>query len=172
MISSTSSPAIRTLVIGLGNPLMGDDGFGVAALERLRGEWDIPPEVELIDGGTWGMNLLPVVESARHLILVDAIRSGSLPGTLTVLERGELPRYFSLKLSPHQIDLREVLALAELRGLLPEDLVAIGIEPERMELELGLSPRVSASLDKVVDLVTERLEWLGHRCERRMPVYA
>ena len=118
------------------------------------------------------MNLLPLVESARHLILIDAIRTGAPPGTLNVLERRELPRYFSLKLSPHQIDLREVLALAELRGLLPEDLVAVGIEPERVEMELALSPRVSAGLDKVVDLVVERLEWTGDRCRRRMPACA
>jgi len=163
-----SKPPISTLVIGLGNPLMGDDGAGVAVLARLRDEWDIPQEVELIDGGTWGMNLLPLVESTRNLILVDAIRSGAAPGTLTVLERCELPRYFSLKLSPHQIDLREILALAELRGLLPDNLVAIGIEPERVEMKMSLSPRVSAGLAKVADLVAERLEWAGHRCRRRM----
>jgi hydrogenase maturation protease len=164
--------ANHTLVLGLGNPLMGDDGAGVAALERLRDEWEIPPEVELVDGGTWGMNLLPLIESARRLILIDAIRSGVAPGTLTVLERKQLPRYFSLKISPHQIDLREVLALAELRGLLPDDLVAVGIEPERVDLELGLSPRVEAGLDKVIDLVLQRLEWAGHRCPRRIPVCA
>ena len=160
--------ANRTLVLGLGNPLMGDDGVGVAVLERLRSEWVVPPQVELIDGGTWGMNLLPFVETARHLILIDAIRTGAAPGTLTVLERSELPRYFALKLSPHQIDLREILALAELRGMLPDDLVAIGLEPERVDLELGLSPRVSAGLGKVMDLVVERLEWAGHRCRKRM----
>jgi hydrogenase maturation protease len=162
----------RTLVIGLGNPLMADDGAGVAVLERLRAQWDLPPEVELIDGGTWGMNLLPMVESTRHLILVDAIRSGAAPGTLTVLERHELPRYFALKLSPHQIDLREILALAELRGLLPEHLVAIGIEPDRVEMEMRLSPRVSAGLAKLADLVVERLESAGHDCRRRVPVHA
>lgn len=162
----------RTLVIGLGNPLMGDDGAGVAALERLREEWELPADVELVDGGTWGMNLLPLVESVRRLILVDAIRSGRRPGTLTVLERHQLPRYFSLKLSPHQIDLREVLALAELRGLLPDELVAVGIEPERVEMELRLSPRVQAGLAKVVDLVVERLESGGHSCRRRVPVRA
>lgn len=167
-----SKPPIRTLVIGLGNPLMGDDGLGVAALELLREEWDLPVEVELVDGGTWGMNLLPLVESARRLILVDAIRGGAKPGTLTVLERSELPRYFALKLSPHQIDLREILALAELRGLLPEHLVAIGIEPERVEMEMGLSPRVRAGLAKVTDLVVGRLEASGHVCRRRVPSYA
>lgn len=167
-----SKPPVRTLVIGLGNPLMADDGAGVAALDRLRNEWDLPEDVELIDGGTWGMNLLPLVESTRHLVLVDAIRSGAAPGTLTVLERSELPRYFSLKLSPHQIDLREVLALAELRGLLPDDLVAVGIEPERVEMEMALSPRVRAGLAKMVDLVVERLERAGHSCRRRVPVRA
>jgi len=167
-----SSPPIRTLVIGLGNPLMGDDGAGVAALEHLRSAWDLPPEVELFDGGTWGMNLLPMVESTGHLILIDAIRSGAAPGALTVLERNELPRYFALKLSPHQIDLREILALAELRGLLPEHLVAIGIEPEFVEMEMRLSPRVSAGLAKLVDLVVDRLEAAGHDCRRRVPSYA
>jgi hydrogenase maturation protease len=167
-----SKSPVPTLVIGLGNPLMGDDGAGVAVIERLRDDWDLPEEVELIDGGTWGMNLLPLVESARRLILVDAIRSGMAPGTLTVLERRELPRYFSLKLSPHQIDLREVLALAELRGALPDELVAVGIEPERVEMEMSLSPRVSAGLAKMVDLVVERLESAGHCCPRRTPACA
>lgn len=157
----------RTLVLGLGNPLMGDDGAGVAALERLRAEWELGGEVDLVDGGTWGMNLLPLVESAGRVILVDAIRTGSRPGTLTVLERNELPRYFALKLSPHQIDLREVLALADLRGALPEDLVAIGIEPERVEMEMSLSPPVAAGLEKLVDLVVDRLEAAGHACRRR-----
>ncbi len=161
-----------TLVIGLGNPLMGDDGAGVTALERLREEWVLPPEVELMDGGTWGMNLLPCVEFAERLVLIDAIRTGVAPGTLTVLERAALPRYFSLKLSPHQIDLREVLALAELRGALPEDLVALGIEPASIELGEGLSPAVASGLGKLVDLVVNRLEMAGHRCLRRAAIHA
>jgi hydrogenase maturation protease len=157
----------RTLVLGLGNPLMGDDGLGVAAVECLREEWELSGDVDLVDGGTWGMNLLPLIETADRVILMDAIRSGVAPGTLTVLERRDLPRYFSLKLSPHQIDLREVLALAELRGALPDDLVAIGIEPQRIEMDVDLSPVVRAGMYKVVDLVVDRLEAAGHRCRRR-----
>ena len=162
----------RTLVLGLGNPLMGDDGAGVAALERLRGEWEVPEEVELVDGGTWGMNLLPLIESAERIILLDAIHAGDRPGTLLLLEREDLPRYFSHKLSPHQIDLREVLALAELRGNLPKDVVAIGVEPERVEMRAGLSPMVDAALGSLVALTLDRLEGLGHRCVRREPAYA
>jgi hydrogenase maturation protease len=156
-----------TLVLGLGNPVMGDDGVGIAALQRLRDEYEFPPGVELVDGGTWGMNLLHLVEAADRLILLDAINSNSPPGTLTVLRRDELPRYFALKLSPHQIDLREVLALAEWRGALPFDLVAIGIQPARVEMGVGLSPVVEAGLTKLVDLVVNDLELAGFDCRRR-----
>lgn len=156
-----------TLVIGLGNPLMGDDGVGVAALERLRTDWVLPAEVELLDGGTWGMNLLPHIEAAERLVLIDAINTDATPGTLTVLERQELPRFFSLKLSPHQIDLREVLALAEWRGALPEHVVAVGIQPDKVEMSASLSPVVEAGLGKLVDLVVDRLEAAGYSCSRR-----
>jgi hydrogenase maturation protease len=162
----------RTLVLGLGNPIMGDDGAGLAALEQLRREWEIPEEVELVDGGTWGMNLLPLIESAERIILLDAIHAGDRPGTLVLLQREELPRYFSHKLSPHQIDLREVLALAELRGTLPKDVVAFGVEPERVEMRAGLSPIVEAAIGNLVTLTLDRLERLGHRCVRCEPAYA
>lgn len=158
----------RTLVIGLGNPLMGDDGVGVAALERLRRDYDLPGDVELVDGGTWGMNLLPLIEGAERMVLLDAINTDTLPGTLTVLRRDELPRYFCLKLSPHQIDLREVLALAEWRGSLPRELVALGIQPARVEMDQELSPVVAAALDKLVDLAVGHLEASGHDCPRRL----
>lgn len=158
----------RTLVLGLGNPIMGDDGVGLAAIQRLRNDWRLPAEVEVVDGGTWGMNLLPLIERADRLVLVDAINTNSPPGALTVLERDELPRYFALKLSPHQIDLREVLALAELRGALPRELVALGIQPAVVEMQTELSPAVEGALGKLVDLVVDRLEAAGHRVPRRI----
>lgn len=157
----------HTLVLGLGNPLMGDDGVGVEAVERLRGAFDLPDEVSLVDGGTWGMNLLPMIEVADRLILIDAIRTGATPGRHIRLEREELPRYFALKISPHQIDLREVLALAEWRGTLPRSLVAFGIEPERVEMTHGLSPVVAEGIEELVERVVDHLEELGHPCRRR-----
>ena len=157
----------RTLVLGLGNPLMGDDGLGLAAVARLREEYEIPEMVFLVDGGTWGMSLLPLIESAEDLVLVDAINTDDVPGTVTRLERDELPRYFAHKLSPHQIDLREVLALAEWRQTLPKDLVALGVQPLAVELGQGLSLPVANALDDLVDLVVEHLETRGHRCVRR-----
>lgn len=162
----------KTLVLGLGNPLMGDDGAGVVALNRLRDDWEIPDDVELVDGGTWGMNLLPLLESHDQVILLDAINTGARPGTLVLLRRDDLPRYFAHKLSPHQLDLREVLALAELRESLPETLIAIGVQPEKVELDAMLSARVGAAVRRMVALTVDQLEWLGHHCERRKSVYA
>jgi hydrogenase maturation protease len=151
-----------TVVIGLGSPLMGDDGLGLHALEALSRSRAFDPEPLFVDGGTWGMNLLPIIESAERLLLVDAIRAGGTPGELVVIERDGLPRGLGIKLSPHQIDLQEVLALAELRGRLPGEAVAIGLEPERVELGCGLSPAVARGLDALLEGIGERLTTWGH----------
>lgn len=149
----------RVLVLGLGNPLMGDDGFGLAVLERLGDEWDTPG-AELVDGGTWGMQLLPDIEAATHLLLLDAIDAGLPPGTPVRLTRDELPRYFAHKLSPHQIDLREVLALAELRGTLPMEVVAVGAQPLLIELGTDLSaPLAAAVADAVGTALRQLADW-------------
>lgn len=173
-MAKTSDPRRpRALVLGLGNPLMGDDGFGLAVLARLRGDWELPMSVELVDGGTWGMNLLPLIEDAAEVILIDAIRTGAPPGTVLELERDRLPKYLAHKLSPHQIDLKEVLALAQLRGTLPYRLVALGAEPGRLELSTMLSPALEQRVDDVARAVARRLEQWGHRgCRPRMPAHA
>lgn len=145
----------RPVVIGLGNPLMSDDGAGLAALAALRGEGRF--DADLVDGGTWGMNLLPVIESADQVLLLDAIDHGTPPGTVIELDGPEIPRGLAVKLSPHQIDLREVLALAALRGTLPRRLGAIGIQPARVELGTGLSPSVAAAIPRVLARAAARL---------------
>lgn len=154
----------RTVVLGLGNMLMADDGVGLAALARLREEWCLPHDVELVDGGTWGMNLLHVVEGADRLLIFDAISQGRAPGSLIRLEGNDIPRFLMQKVSPHQIDLREVLALADLRGMLPRHLIALGIEPARVEMSTELSPAVEARLDDLVWMGVETLEEWGILC--------
>lgn len=161
-----------TVVIGLGNPLMGDDGVGLAALEALRGGWRFEPWVEMLDGGTWGVNLLPAVEGAERVLVLDAIRGGSEPGEVVTLEGDEIPRFLSTKLSPHQIDFREVLALAELRGTLPPVLLALGVQPDRVEMRVGLSPRAAAGLPRLVETCVERLRGWGHIPRRAVAVDA
>jgi hydrogenase maturation protease len=151
-----------TLVLALGNPLMGDDGFGLAVLAALRQQVDARGRLILMDGGTWGMNLLPAIEATSRLLLIDAINIGAEPGTTMRLERDELPRYFSHKISPHQVDLREILALAELRGTLPPETVAIGVQPESVTFRMALSPVVEAMVPVVTDAVLRQLFAWGH----------
>jgi len=153
------------VVLGLGNPLMRDDGVGLAALERLRAEWEPGPDVGFVDGGTWGMNLLPDIEDADALILLDAVNAGVEPGRPLVLEREEVPRFLGLKLSPHQIDLREVLALAELRGALPERVVVFGVQPGLLAAGTGLTPPVALAVDVLVHRVVQRLAAWGYACD-------
>lgn len=155
-------------VIGLGNPLMGDDGFGLVALARLRDEWTLEG-VELVDGGTWGMSLLPLIEDSDRVVLLDAIAAGARPGEIVVLERDRLPIYLTRKLSPHQVDLRDVLAAAEWRGKLPTETVAIGVDPQSVQLGLELSPEVDRAVDTAVGVVIARLVRWGHRCLPREP---
>jgi len=145
---------------------MGDDGFGLAVLARLEARWHLPEDVELVDGGTWGMSLLPTIEDSDHVLFVDAINTGSAPGTIAVIEREQLPKYFMLKLSPHQIDIREVLAACELRGTLPDVTEAYGAQPEIIDMSTELSPALAARVDEVADLVGARLGRLGHACRR------
>jgi hydrogenase maturation protease len=155
----------ETVVLGVGSPLMGDDGLGVEVVETLRHMWAPDPDLVFLDGGTWGMRVLPYIESARRLLLLDVIRDGQEPGALIRLERDELPRHLKQKLSPHQIDLSEVLALAELRGTFPEDAVALGIEPEVVELHDGLSETVKATVPELIEAVRDQLEAWGHTLE-------
>ena len=169
----STSERVRTVVIGLGNPLMGDDGIGIAALERLRATWRLPEGVELVDGGTWGMNLLPIIEDADQVLLIDAIKTGAQAGTEIVIPRARLPRYLATRISPHEVDLCDVLALAELRGTLPEQTVAVGLEPARVELSSELSETLSARLDALVAAVVRQLATWGHVCAARTaPVHA
>lgn len=149
-------------MIGLGNPIMGDDGLGLAALERLGLEWRLPSTVRLVDGGTWGMSLLPIIEEAEAVLLVDAIDAGRAPGDLIALGRSELPRHLAHKLSSHEVALAEVLAVSELRGTIPARLVAVGLQPGRVEMSTALSPAVAEALDELVGTAVAQLVAWGH----------
>lgn len=146
-----------TVVIGLGNPLMGDDGLGIVVARQLLSRTDLPDGVQVVDGGTWGLNLLPVIEDAERVLLVDAIDMAEAPGTLIRLSRERLPRYLATKISPHQVDLRDVLALAELRGTLPDDTTAMGLQPQTVALGTALSPVIDERVEALVSAVLDHL---------------
>ena len=143
-------------IIGVGNPLMADDGLGIVAAERLAA-LDWPEGVEVLDGGTGGLTLLDLLAGARGVILLDAVAMGAAPGTLRRFTGAELERLPAEApgLSLHGSGLAEVLALARELGQLPP-LLLFGVEPLRVELGLGLSPAVVAALEEL--LVAVRTE--------------
>lgn len=158
-------PSGGALVLGLGNPIMGDDGLGLAALERLRQEWQVPPDVRPVDGGTWGMRLLPLIEQADAVLFLDAIDGGRGPGQLIHLGREALPRGLGHKLSSHQVDLREVLAVLALRERMPRLIAAIGLQPARIELSTSLSAEVAGGLGTMVGAALAQLTAWGYRVQ-------
>jgi len=135
---------IAVTVLGVGNPIMGDDGVGLELLSLVEASFS-DPRVEYVDGGTSGMELLPVVQSARRLLILDAV-SGPVPGEVVELPGDQIPRLLAAKLSPHQLGLLDIFAAARLLGTEPDEVVVIGIVPEFVDVQVGLTPTIAASL--------------------------
>jgi hydrogenase maturation protease len=150
-----------TLVLGLGNILMRDEGIGVRVVEQLVERYEFPPEVQLLDGGTMGLSLLPYVEDADRLLVIDAVRVDGEAGTVVRLEGEEIPSSLSVKISPHQMGLADLLAAARLRGRYPGELVLVGVQPGVVETGLELSPPVAAQLSSLVDAALSQLSRWG-----------
>ena len=135
------------LLLGLGNPLMGDDGAGQELLERLspcESEWG--SQVEFLDGGTQGLVLLGAFEGRKAVIFLDAIRMGDKAGAVHVLSGEEVARMGGRASTAHEGSAPQILAALELLGETPSEVALVGIEPERIETRLGLTPAVESSL--------------------------
>lgn len=150
----------ETLVLGIGNLVMSDDGVGVRAVQHLARAHRFPPGVTLLDGGTLGLDLLPRLEGVELLVVVDAIESGNVPGTVVRLAGDEVPIALATKVSPHQMGLKDLLAVADLQGHLPEHVVLVGIQPACIEMATELSHAVAGNFTELTDQVLIELgEW-------------
>jgi len=152
----------EVLVLGIGNLLWADEGFGVRAVEALHAVYTFPADVTLQDGGTLGLLLYEPVASARRVLVFDAIDFGLAPGTLRLLRDGEVPAWGRAKMSPHQTGFNDVLALAQMNGRAPDAIVAIGVQPVELD-DFGGSLRapVRERLPDAVRLAAEQLAAWG-----------
>ena len=148
------------LVLGIGNLLNSDEGVGVHAIRRLKERYP-SSEVPMADGGTLGLNLLPLVEDATHLLLLDAVDAGRAPGSVIELAKEDIPIFGGYKLSQHQLTFQEVLGLALVRQKFPEHLHMIGIQPASLAIGVELSPVVEAALPIMLDKTAEVLHNWG-----------
>ncbi|MDD3294236.1 MAG: HyaD/HybD family hydrogenase maturation endopeptidase [Geobacteraceae bacterium] len=140
---------------------MGDDGSGVRAVQRLAAGYSFPPGVRLLDGGTLGLDLLPFLEGLDRLLIIDAVETGGPPGTITRLTGEMIPVAFETRLSPHQMGLRDLLAVSDLLGNRPPAMTLLGVQPETIEPGTDLSPPVESALDTLVEMALRELRGWG-----------
>jgi len=152
---------MRAVVLGVGNILLSDEGVGVHAVNALASRYELPPEVEVIDGGTSAMDCLDRIASADLLLIADCVRGGREPGALTRLGDGELQAFFRTKISPHQVGLSDVLAALVLHEMAPARTVLIGAEPKSFELGLEPTPELAAKLPAMVEALAAELTAAG-----------
>jgi hydrogenase maturation protease len=147
----------NVLILGIGNVLWADEGFGVRCVETLAGQNAFDENVRLLDGGTQGLYLLPFLEEADILVVFDAVDYGLEPGTLKIVENDEVPAFMGAKkMSLHQTGFQDVIATAQLMGYCPETLLLIGCQPEELEdyggglrdvVAAQIQPAIKAALD-------------------------
>jgi hydrogenase maturation protease len=150
------------LLLGMGNILLEDEGLGIRALEVLQRDYVFPPGVELLDGGTTGMGLLDDIGGREHLLVLDAVQTGEPPGTLVTMHGDEVPVYFGIRVTPHQLGLADVLATLELSGEQPGSVTVLGLVPESLELTLELSGLIRSRLGSLVEAAVAELEAIGY----------
>lgn len=161
---------IEVLVLGLGNVLLGDDGLGAAAVARVERGYRIPADVHLEDGGTQGMALLGMIAESRHVILVDAVRTDDLPGTLVRIDGDEVMDAVRDRLSPHQVGVADLLDSARLIDCYPASVTLLGLVPETIELSVERTGAVEAGLDTLVEAVVREVQNLGYTMARQAHV--
>jgi len=165
----------RIAIIGLGNVLMGDDGFGPYVAKLLEGWYDWPEDVQVTEIGTQGVDLTPFVRGFESLVVVSSVHREAPPGTLHRLSHAEvmdreLPnREPALRNSPYEPTLRNLVLTLEFTGGAPREVCVVGAEPESVELNGGLSDRLRPALEPAVTAVLALLAERGTRPRPREP---
>jgi hydrogenase maturation protease len=155
-------------VLGLGNVLMSDDGFGPFVIRVLEANYECPPGVEFIDAGTPGLDLTPYLLDAETVIFVDTVSSRGAPGEIRLYEREDLLKYPpQVRTGPHDPALKEALLTVAAAGAGPARVTLIGVIPQWVATGVALSPRVEAAVARAVMLVVNALEALGAPPARR-----
>lgn len=139
----------RPLLLGIGNILLSDEAIGVRVIEKCEQDRRFAA-IDIVDGGTAGMELLDEIADRPLVVIVDAIRSKEEPGTIHLLEDEQVPRLFSQKLSPHQLGLSDVLSALVMTEEFPKKIFLVGVVPESIEPGIGMSESIAGKVDQVI----------------------
>lgn len=153
---------MRILVLGTGNILLTDEAIGVYIAQALADRYILPDYVDVMDGGTAGMELLGSMAGRDHLIITDAIvTTKSAPGTIRILRDEEVPALFTNKISPHQLGLSDVLSALRFTGEFPAKLTLVGVVPASLEPGIGMTPLREATVEPALQQVLAILRESG-----------
>ncbi len=159
----------RVLMLGIGNLLWADEGFGVRAVEELHRHYEFPENVLVLDGGTQGIYLVQHVRDADILIVFDAVDYQLPPGTMKIVEGEKVPKFLGVKkISLHQTGFQEVLAMAQMMGDEPDELLLIGVQPVELD-DFGGSLRqeVKAQIEPAINTALAFLAKRGIKLTKR-----
>jgi hydrogenase maturation protease len=147
-------------IMGLGNILLMDEGVGVHTVRAFQERYSVPDEVEIIDGGAAGLDLLPFIEGREKLLMVDAVNFDREPGYIDILENEAVPAKFTTKASLHHLGLMDVLSIVKLSNASPKEICLIGIQPKNMELGLDMTPEMWDKINTLIERMVSKLhEW-------------
>jgi hydrogenase maturation protease len=161
---------MRAVVLGIGNTILTDEAAGVRAVEALEQAYEIPANVQVIDGGTSGMEMIEDLSNLDFLIVIDVVKTGAAPGTVVKICGDEIPVFFRRKLSPHQIGLPDVLASLELLDTMPKEIVVLGVEPISLELGMEMTDLVAGKIPLLVEMTVAELAFRGYLPALAAPV--
>ena len=150
----------KITVLGVGNILFTDEGFGIRVIEKLQAQYEFSDNVSIVDGGVLGLKLLGVITESNHLIVVDAIKNKGKPGDLYRLEGDDIPARMRAKNSLHQVDFLETLAASKALDASPETVI-LGVEPLDIEtFGIELTPNIQAKIEPIIQMVLKELDQL------------
>jgi hydrogenase maturation protease len=149
-----------TLILGIGNILLRDEGIGVRVVEAMRG-LPLPKDVEILDGGTSGLRLIDAIADRRKLIVIDAVMTEAPPAAVLRLTGEDLAARTGQTHSPHEFGLLETLTAARHLGVAPREVIIYGVQPKDVGQGLELSPEVAAVVPKIIELVLNEAHQLA-----------
>ncbi len=151
----------KVTLIGLGNILMRDEGVGIHVANHMMQNFRVCDDLQIVDGGTSGLDLLPFIENREHVLFVDAVNFNKEPGHIGRLANEQVPSLFGVKDSLHHMGLMDLLAAAQLMEKLPKQICLVGIQPKRIETGLELTDTIAARMPWLIDRVVTQINSWG-----------
>ncbi|MBC8214494.1 MAG: HyaD/HybD family hydrogenase maturation endopeptidase [Candidatus Marinimicrobia bacterium] len=146
------------VILGLGNTLLMDEGVGVFVANKLKDTYNFNPQIEIIDGGTFGLDLLPYIENKEKVLIIDAVNFGRQSGYIGVLKNDEIVVQINTKMSVHHIGLSDIISATKLRDTEPNEMVMVGIQPKSLDTGMELTTEIRNKIDDIIKIILTQLD--------------